>query len=94
MPSGPLSLLGTCGELVAVGQVALVAGHGGQQTAQTGGTGRPIGRRPLGPLVGNGTRVCGGNVVAGAEQVVGGASGSASKSAVNALFDYCSKYCP
>ena len=46
--SGPEGLLGTCGELVAVGQVVIATSHGGWQIARTGGKGILIGGRPLG----------------------------------------------
>ena len=62
-PSAPLWLLGTCGELVAVGQVAMATGHGCRRTARTGDAGSSIDGRLLGTPMEEGKRVCGSDPV-------------------------------
>ena len=95
-PSGPLDILRTCGEPVAMGQVAMATGHDGWQTARTGGAGSPMGGRPSGPQAEDGRRVRKGNSVPREEKRVSDASGSASKgvTGVKCTFCCCKIYYP
>ena len=75
-PTDPLGLFETCGEPIAVGQVAMATDHGGWQTMRTGDAWSPIGGQPLGLPTEDGKKACGGNSVP-KKQLGGGASGSA-----------------
>ena len=81
LPTDTLGLFEMCGELIAVGQVAMATGHGRRQTMQTGDAGSTIGGRPSGLPTEDRKKACGGNSVPEEEQRVGDASGSPSKGA-------------
>ena len=81
-----------CGEMVAIGQVAMATGHRRQQAVWIGDAKSLIGGQPLAPLERNGTRVCGGNAMPREVQRIGDMGRSASKVVANVLFDYCTKY--
>lgn len=77
-----------------MGQMAMSTSHGGWQTARTGGAGSPIGGRLSEPPTEDGRRVRKSNSAPGEEQVVGDASGSASKGTASVVSGCCEMYCP
>ena len=61
-----------------MGQVMMATDHGGQRVEWTTDTGSPIGKQLLELPMEDRRRVRDGNLVSGAEQVIGNTSGSAS----------------
>lgn len=92
-PSGPLDLLGMCGEPIVVGKVPMATGHGDWQTVWTDGAGSLMGGQSLVWPTGGRKEACGVRSVPEKHRV-GDASGSASKVTASVVSDYCEMYYP